>query len=152
MAALQCGAALVVMALYLFFPGLRLTGEPKASIGLLLVFGPLMLLLAALPPYIAAVATWWLSTAFGRGPVREVVAVMTGAVVGSLVPLFLLRSALWPEPGMIFTLWVSIAVCSALGFAAWVSSAWVPGAAQDSVTSSPTHLPPPEATAAEREE
>lgn len=119
----QMGGALVVMfGLFLvmnhgvFDPeGFRLL-----SIGVLPV-----LLGGALPPFCAAAITWWLATAWGRGPVREALAVMTGALTGSLVPLFLLRSlgAAVP-PDWLIGMWGSIAGCSAAGFALWILAAW----------------------------
>jgi hypothetical protein len=124
MCALQCGAAVAVMAVYLFVPSGSATTDAKASMMLMLTFTIPMLMLAALPPYVAAVVTWWLATAFGRGPIREVAGIVSGALVGSLVPLFILRGALWQNPDLILGLWSSIAVCSALGFACWVAVAW----------------------------
>jgi hypothetical protein len=118
----QVAGALVVMFGIFLVMNRGFAGEvfPLLLLGVIPV-----VVLGALPPFLVAGATWWLATAWGRGRVREVLAVMAGAVLGSLVPLLSLRllgNALPPE--WLIGMWGSIALCSAVAFAIWVGAAW----------------------------
>jgi len=119
-AVLHFSAAFGVMVVYLATAGPDPSGLKFIGIGVIPV-----LVGGALPPYLAAVVTWWLATAWGRGRIREVLAVSAGALVGSIVPLFLLRS-MTENPAVIAGYAGSIAGCSSIGFAIWVLVAWRP--------------------------
>ena len=132
-AALHFSAALAVMVVYLALASPNMSALTFFPIGI-----PPVLLGGALPPYLVAVITWWLATAWGRGRIREVLAVTVGALVGSLVPLFFLRLLGLPADA-IAVLAGSVAGCSAVGFATWVLVAWRrPAVGSDTTSGEPS--------------
>jgi hypothetical protein len=119
-AALQLGAgAFVAFAAVLFLFEFGLQAVPLGMFAVLVVTAA-----GALPPFLGALAAHRIATRRGRDRRREVVAVVIGALAGSLVPLvvFSVWLGLGSPDALAFT--GIVAAASAIGFAIWVLVAW----------------------------
>jgi ABC-type uncharacterized transport system permease subunit len=129
LAAVQLGAGALVAfisVLFLFEFGLR-------ALPLALLAAVLVTVLAALPPVLVAWVAHRAAIRSTRNLRREVVAVVIGALAGSLVPLLVFSTVLGlgARDGLIFS--GIVAVASAIGFAIWVWLAWRTKPAADPV-------------------
>lgn len=117
---LVAGAAVAFASvLFLFEFGLQ-------ALPLALLAAGIVTVLAALPPLLVAWVAHRIAVRSSRGPRREVVAVVIGAIAGSLVPLLVFSAVfgLGARDGLIFS--GIVALASAIGFAIWVWAAWQP--------------------------
>jgi hypothetical protein len=111
--------AVVAFASVLFLFEFALQALPLALLAAVIVT-----VLAALPPVLVAWVAHRIAIRSSRAVRREAVAVVVGALTGSLVPLlvFSLVFGLGARDGLIFS--GIVAVASAIGFAIWVLVVW----------------------------
>jgi Na+/proline symporter len=119
-AAVHVGAgALVAFISVLFIFDFEAQAVPLGLLAALIVTA-----LAALPPFLGALFAHRLAIRRGRDRRREILAVVLGALIGSIVPVVVF--SIWLGVGSPESLGFTglVAVASAAGFAIWVLVAW----------------------------